>query len=1238
MANHLGQPILLRKGDVIGEQSIWHSVLQERSARLVGREPGLVATLSVAQLCQMADEAPECCSMLIRLITAASLKHNTVNLRSARAKRIEAATDGQSARSVFRNPLRLGDGSFRSRAAQNVDSPIATAPARLRKLLRERGFDGANVELICESVDFLEVAEGDVIIEAGIPWRQVVFLLDGTVRYEAWNYDVHSHNSQNVAQMSSVGSIALFGDSLLSDTSRVVMATGGVLAALSFANIESLSASSQVFAQRLTFFFGQSALRLSVSLDWAQCADDPDERMEEPHVFSVPFDLSISNTTYPMSLFDPLSNHGLDVDHGDAELIASLECLYRHKLRRYRCEEGETANLDDMVTFLRDEVSVREKEALFGTLVAASPLYFEFSEDDVHALAQFMTVVRFEQELSVVRRGELGSWFGILLTGTLRVEVLSGEAKRLRRGSTIGEMVPWQPRRVSRTATIKGHESGILATMLVSELRKFCEQHPSTAMKFMRLQITSALEKQHANLRAARATRLGPSKVLSEPSEDEHVDPSAPSILRKILGDKGFDEAEVDTMCDAVAYYEVAEGAVLTEAGQPWPLVVFLLRGAISFDAYDYTLRCIGVDNDGHLMQECRLTGCEGGIFNTHLICDSSGVTMAAEGTLAGLTFEQVDALCEDPQLSQKLLFILGQSAVHLTSQLIRTQSGGSYHPYSRGDNASHEPPSMTSAGYDLNVLTMATLPNELQTSVLPMESFQREKLLEQQRAAVGIASSSSGRGGSGDGGAAAMQMKLMAKMTQQKVRVLESENEAHRLSEHQLKSKLKKSKQQEKEATQLATRLLAPLETLHEELRMKLKDLPSEKTRLATVLNSTQALLEQHKYAFDWKAEIQRAEQQALGESGAAVSFWETVHKPTPLSAFFGTTFALGGLTLSEILLRRWGFTVYFLTTSDIVVFVGAFAALSALLFGAPAAPLGSPLVTVKGFALVVTLALILHWTSELSWHYTGYGLPMEAERVLAPAIGIAGMLAAKQPIHPPAAAAAVAYMELTRADQQWPTFLLFPVAFGVAWMLGVQLCTAKTMRYLSQIKASPKDPAVDADAKGEDKGGGKGGDKGGSEMGKDGISPAKLNATQPKHKGGSIDDASAPEASPRTGKLLWGAVKSQSNTSKSRRAAFASEFAASRRRTRRSSCTSSGVGSDAGSDDGASSVASSRFSSRAVSPTHSDASAPSTSHATSPLGQRASAPGGTQTGAGLGRGRWGGVNLAKVKSLDMV
>ncbi len=61
----------------------------------------------------------------------------------------------------------------------------------MRSLLSEKGFGGADVELLCECVDLLDVKAGDYLIRAGTPWTHVHLLLTGTIQYDAWAYSVN---------------------------------------------------------------------------------------------------------------------------------------------------------------------------------------------------------------------------------------------------------------------------------------------------------------------------------------------------------------------------------------------------------------------------------------------------------------------------------------------------------------------------------------------------------------------------------------------------------------------------------------------------------------------------------------------------------------------------------------------------------------------------------------------------------------------------------------------------------------------------------------------------------------------------------------------------------------------------------------------------------------------------------------------------------------------------------------
>ena len=300
------------------------------------------------------------------------------------------------------------------------------------------------------------------------------------------------------------------------------------------------------------------------------------------------------------------------------------------------------------------------------------------------------------------------------------------------------------------------------------------------------------------------------------------------------------------------------------------------------------------------------------------------------------------------------------------------------------------------------------------------------------------------------------------------------------------MKHKYKKARDAEKEATQLASRVLAPLERLQEELQSKIRDNPTEQARLASVLNQTQSLLEKHKYAFDWKAEIQKAE--AKGSEGEKIDPWDGVHKPTPMSAFLATFAALGGLKLLEYYLHEWGLQFGFFRTGN------SFSSARLALFGPSLRRACRTAWKAQGDPPRLWPRRALSWLYRLRpQHYTGYGLIPELEIILMPALGIAAMLYFKLPIHPPAAACVMTYAELKDPTQQWPTFMLVPVLLGVGYMLLVQVCVANTVRYLNQMKVSAEAAAlakqVEENQKDLEKGEGKdGGGDAGPDSGKKG------------------------------------------------------------------------------------------------------------------------------------------------------
>jgi hypothetical protein len=304
---------------------------------------------------------------------------------------------------------------------------------------------------------------------------------------------------------------------------------------------------------------------------------------------------------------------------------------------------------------------------------------------------------------------------------------------------------------------------------------------------------------------------------------------------------------------------------------------------------------------------------------------------------------------------------------------------------------------------------------------------------------------------------------------TLKRLRALEAE-QAERLHERGCErdaSALAAAAAPEREATQVPADAWEALASLRSELNAEAFGAPGDRTSLAAAIHQVREGLLDRQAANKNGHSRSRAtigtEQCNGTPATVAGGWWEATHQPTPFSAFCGTTAGLGGLALAEHALgalgARWGIgALGFSSHHDVLIFVGAFGALSALLYGAPSAPLGRPKATLGGFTLVISLSMTLHYANLACGAAQGRGacLSPAFEKVLAPALGIAAMLRWAT-VHPPAAACAIQYMALAEPQLQGPTFLLAPALLGVAWMLLVQWLVARTLRCTSESDSRP-------------------------------------------------------------------------------------------------------------------------------------------------------------------------------------
>ena len=72
---------------------------------------------------------------------------------------------------------------------------------------------------------------------------------------------------------------------------------------------------------------------------------------------------------------------------------------------------------------LESDVTREEAEGLITFVQTVSTSFRGYSEEDISLLAGHFSVMRFEPGQVVMQKGEQGTWFGVLLEGSLAVEI-----------------------------------------------------------------------------------------------------------------------------------------------------------------------------------------------------------------------------------------------------------------------------------------------------------------------------------------------------------------------------------------------------------------------------------------------------------------------------------------------------------------------------------------------------------------------------------------------------------------------------------------------------------------------------------------------------------------------------------------------------------------------------------------------------------------------------------------------
>jgi CRP-like cAMP-binding protein len=117
-------------------------------------------------------------------------------------------------------------------------------------------------------------------------------------------------------------------------------------------------------------------------------------------------------------------------------------------------------------------------------VVGEVPLFRNLSRRHLKRIASLARTRRFAPGTSIVRAGEPGSTFYVLLDGTARVVTPKGRARRLKAGDFFGEMALLDES--PRSADVVADGEVLAMTINCNAFRKLVRREPALALELLR--------------------------------------------------------------------------------------------------------------------------------------------------------------------------------------------------------------------------------------------------------------------------------------------------------------------------------------------------------------------------------------------------------------------------------------------------------------------------------------------------------------------------------------------------------------------------------------------------------------------------------------------------------------------------------------------------------------------------------------------------------------------------------
>ena len=266
--------------------------------------------------------------------------------------------------------------------------------------------------------------------------------------------------------------------------------------------------------------------------------------------------------------------------------------------------------------------------------------------------------------------------------------------------SVPAQLAIWSQGGVRSNSVVAADAPGIIAVMLVDDLRKLADDHPVAGSQLMQVVSRAALAKQLDNANRSLTSRISPAigwdargdgsaaptpargsthagaagaaaagvrrdvtgggAASSSASEGSRAHAARDAAVEgrprlcALLEAKGFLRAEAVALCDLAQFSTFTAGHTLVYAGPPWPYIMFVLQGAVWLERW-------------HLQaEEGAQVGAVEFFERSHPVSPAAGVVATQAGALAGISYAALEVLLQrDGALGHKA----GASAHELHSR-----------------------------------------------------------------------------------------------------------------------------------------------------------------------------------------------------------------------------------------------------------------------------------------------------------------------------------------------------------------------------------------------------------------------------------------------------------------------------------------------------------------------------------------------------------------------------------------